>query len=147
MIPELKTCTLPSSDRCPTASCLLRVPRGTIGNGHGKSGEYLNIRCHSAPSCPSRHWALESSLSLICHLTTKWKLLRLRRKVGFGDAASRLVANGLVRCFDLFPVFVQPMDVIHEPGVFRAVRLSFFRACGRESILLVRQMNPVTHGL
>jgi hypothetical protein len=59
----------------------------------------------------------------------------------------RLVANGLVRYFDLFPVFVQSMDVGHESGVFRAVRLSFCRACGRESILFVRQMNPVTHGL
>ena len=67
--------------------------------------------------------------------------------VGFGGAASQLVANGLVRCFDLFPVFVQSMDVGHESGVFRAVRLSFFRACGRESILFIRQMNPVTHGL
>jgi hypothetical protein len=36
MICVLKTCTLPSFETCPTASCLSRVPTGTIGNGHGQ---------------------------------------------------------------------------------------------------------------
>src|SRR6266851_4337249 len=34
MMPELKTCTLLSFVRCPTGSCLARVPSGTIGNGY-----------------------------------------------------------------------------------------------------------------
>jgi hypothetical protein len=59
----------------------------------------------------------------------------------------RFFANGLVRCFDLFPVLVQPMDVIHESGVCWAVRLSLIPTCGRESSLFIRQLNPVTHGL
>ena len=57
----------------------------------------------------------------------------------------RLVANGFVRFLYFFRVPIQPLQVIQESGVFRAVRLSFFRACGRESILPIRKMNPVTH--
>lgn len=57
----------------------------------------------------------------------------------------RLIANGFVRFLYLFRVPIQPLQVIQESGVFRAVQLSFFRACGRESIFFIRQMNPVTH--
>ena len=58
----------------------------------------------------------------------------------------QFVANGFVRFHYLFRVPIQPLQVTQELGVFRAVRLSFFRACGRESILFIRKMNPVTHG-
>jgi hypothetical protein len=70
--------------------------------------------------------------------------------VGFGGAASRLVANGSMRCFDLFPVFVQRMDVIHlllVRGAISRIIVNWSTASAFNLVIESRKESPLACSL